>query len=60
MLTSSKQAKPAFNSLILGKLILALSFYFGISLAQAQNYPNRTVKMVVPLTTGSGAGFWTA
>ena len=55
MLSSSKQEKPTFNSLILGKLIIALSFCFGVSLVQAQNYPNRTVKMVVPLTTGSGA-----
>ena len=51
MLSSSKQEKPALNSLILGKLILALSFCFGVSLVQGQNYPNRTVKMVVPLTT---------
>ena len=32
-----------------------LSLCFGACLASAQNYPNRTVKMIVPLTTGSGA-----
>ena len=36
-------------------LILGLCLTFGVSLAYAQNYPNRTVKMIVPLTTGSGA-----
>ena len=36
-------------------LILALCLAFGVSIAHAQSYPNRTVKMIVPLTTGSGA-----
>ena len=36
-------------------LILGLCLTFGAGLACAQNYPNRTVKMIVPLTTGSGA-----
>ena len=39
----------------LNKLVLTLGLAFGVSLAYAQSYPNRTVKMIVPLTTGSGA-----
>ena len=39
----------------LNKLLIALAITFGVSLAYAQSYPNRTVKMIVPLTTGSGA-----
>ena len=42
----------------LGNPILALGFLVLASLSHqsyAQNYPNRTVKMVVPLTPGSGA-----
>ena len=35
--------------------MLAVGLVCGVSLSYAQNYPNRTVKMVVPLTTGSGA-----
>lgn len=38
-----------------GRCILAVGLACGVSLSYAQNYPNRTVKMVVPLTTGSGA-----
>ena len=36
-------------------IILATGLYFGMACSQAQSYPNRTVKMIVPLTTGSGA-----
>jgi tripartite-type tricarboxylate transporter receptor subunit TctC len=43
------------NSQQLSRLILALCLTLGFNLASAQNYPNRTVKMIVPLTTGSGA-----
>ena len=39
----------------LGRFILAAALLCGVSLSYAQSYPNRTVKMVVPLTTGSGA-----
>ena len=39
----------------INRFILMLGLAFGVSLALAQNYPNRTVKMIVPLTTGSGA-----
>lgn len=36
-------------------LTLTLGLLMSMSLSHAQNYPNRTVKMIVPLTTGSGA-----
>jgi len=39
----------------LNRLIFALCLTLGFNLASAQSYPNRTVKMIVPLTTGSGA-----
>jgi len=38
-----------------GRLFLVLSFFACCSTAYSQNYPDRTVKMVVPLTPGSGA-----
>ncbi len=37
------------------KLVLTFGLTLGVGLSYAQNYPNRTVKMIVPLTTGSGA-----
>ncbi len=37
------------------QLILMVCIALGTSLSYAQSYPNRTVKMIVPLTTGSGA-----
>ena len=43
------------NTQQLSRLILVLCLTLGFNLASAQNYPNRTVKMIVPLTTGSGA-----
>ena len=43
------------NTQQLSRLILVLCLTLGFNLAFAQNYPNRTVKMIVPLTTGSGA-----
>jgi tripartite-type tricarboxylate transporter receptor subunit TctC len=47
------------RALKLGKPLLVVSFLALASLthtqSHAQSYPNRTVKMVVPLTTGSGA-----
>jgi tripartite-type tricarboxylate transporter receptor subunit TctC len=55
MLNSPRQGRYALNRFILGKLMIAIGLYFGLSMVHAQNYPNRTVKMVVPLTTGSGA-----
>lgn len=36
-------------------LTLTLGLLLSMSMSHAQNYPNRTVKMIVPLTTGSGA-----
>ena len=36
-------------------LILVICLAFGASFTYAQSYPNRTVKIIVPLTTGSGA-----
>jgi tripartite-type tricarboxylate transporter receptor subunit TctC len=36
-------------------LTLSLALSLTPNLASAQNYPNRTVKMIVPLTAGSGA-----
>ncbi|HAT39065.1 MAG TPA: hypothetical protein DCW35_02865 [Polynucleobacter sp.] len=39
----------------LSTVILTLGLALGMSLSYAQSYPNRTVKMIVPLTTGSGA-----
>ena len=54
MLITSKQ-QHAQMTISLGRLIFTLGLCFGVSLAHAQSYPNRTVKMVVPLTTGSGA-----
>ena len=39
----------------LSGLIITLCLTLGFNLAFAQSYPNRTVKMIVPLTTGSGA-----
>jgi len=38
-----------------GKIALGLSLVFSVGTSHAQSYPNRTVKMIVPLTTGSGA-----
>ena len=52
MLTSLIRGK---RSLTLSKLTLMLSLSLSTVLASAQGYPNRTVKMIVPLTTGSGA-----
>ena len=52
MFTSFKRALGAHSP---NSLILALCLAFGVGIAHAQNYPNRTVKMIVPLTTGSGA-----
>jgi len=43
------------NTQQLSRLILVICLTLGFNLASAQNYPNRTVKMIVPLTTGSGA-----
>ncbi|QWD91123.1 tripartite tricarboxylate transporter substrate binding protein [Polynucleobacter sp. MWH-Braz-FAM2G] len=37
------------------KIILATGLAIGMACSHAQSYPNRTVKMIVPLTTGSGA-----
>ena len=39
----------------LSKIILAVGLSLGMACSHAQSYPNRTVKMIVPLTTGSGA-----
>ncbi|MBU3632918.1 tripartite tricarboxylate transporter substrate binding protein [Polynucleobacter sp. AP-Feld-500C-C5] len=52
MLTSFIQGK---RTRMLGKLTLILSLSVSAAIANAQSYPNRTVKMIVPLTTGSGA-----
>jgi tripartite-type tricarboxylate transporter receptor subunit TctC len=52
MLTSLIQGKHA---LLLSKLMLILGLSLSTVLASAQGYPNRTVRMIVPLTTGSGA-----
>ena len=52
MLTIIKRGQSTHK---LNSLILAFCLTFGVSLAYAQSYPNRTVKMIVPLTTGSGA-----
>jgi len=52
MLTSKIQGK---RTRMLGKLTLMLSLSVSAAIANAQSYPNRTVKMIVPLTTGSGA-----
>jgi tripartite-type tricarboxylate transporter receptor subunit TctC len=41
--------------LLVRHLFLVVSFSFCCSTAFSQNYPERTVKMVVPLTPGSGA-----
>ncbi|MCE7530135.1 tripartite tricarboxylate transporter substrate binding protein [Polynucleobacter sp. IMCC 29146] len=43
----------AFSSICAVATLSALSLYS--TSAQAQNYPTRTVKMIVPLTPGSGA-----
>ena len=52
MYTSQIQGKRAsFVSAFMLLMSLALSSTW----AWAQSYPNRTVKMIVPLTTGSGA-----
>jgi tripartite-type tricarboxylate transporter receptor subunit TctC len=48
--THSQQIGRKISSIALG---LGLAFSTGMS--HAQSYPNRTVKMVVPLTVGSGA-----
>ncbi len=45
----------AISTARVNRCILAAGLVCGVSLSYAQNYPNRTVKMVVPLTTGSGA-----
>lgn len=50
-----KALKQGSHSHTLNKLVLTLGLALGVSLSYAQNYPNRTVKMIVPLTTGSGA-----
>lgn len=43
------------RTFLLCKASFLLGFALVTSFAHAQNYPNRTVKMIVPLTTGSGA-----
>ena len=45
----------AISTARVNRCILAAGLVCVVSLSYAQNYPNRTVKMVVPLTTGSGA-----
>jgi tripartite-type tricarboxylate transporter receptor subunit TctC len=50
MLASIKRGK-----LILISGLVALGIGAAISSAHAQNYPNRAVRFIVPLTTGSGA-----
>lgn len=45
----------AISTARVNRCILAAGLVCGVSLSYAQNYPNRTVKMVIPLTTGSGA-----
>ena len=52
MFTPLKLGLPRLK---LSKIILAAGLSFGMALSYAQSYPNRTVKMIVPLTTGSGA-----
>jgi tripartite-type tricarboxylate transporter receptor subunit TctC len=52
MFTALKQGSHSHR---LNKLVLTLGLILGVGLSYAQNYPNRTVKMIVPLTTGSGA-----
>jgi len=52
MLTALKQG---YHTHRLNKLVLTIGLALGVGLSYAQNYPNRTVKMIVPLTTGSGA-----
>ena len=47
--------KQGSHSHRINKLVLTLGLILGVGLSYAQNYPNRTVKMIVPLTTGSGA-----
>lgn len=47
--------KQGYHSHKLCKLTLTIGLVLGVGLSHAQNYPNRTVKMIVPLTTGSGA-----
>jgi tripartite-type tricarboxylate transporter receptor subunit TctC len=50
VLASIKRSK-----LILISSLFALGMGAAISSAHAQNYPNRAVRLIVPLTTGSGA-----
>ena len=52
MFTTKIQRK---HSLMLGKITIMLGLSLGAFLVNAQSYPNRTVKMIVPLTAGSGA-----
>jgi len=52
MLTALMQGYHAHR---LNKLVITIGLALGVGLSYAQNYPNRTVKMIVPLTTGSGA-----
>lgn len=52
MFTSMIRGK---HTLMLGKITLMLGLSLGAFLVNAQTYPNRTVKMIVPLTAGSGA-----
>jgi len=48
--------RPLKNNFVMSLFMsLGLSLALIPNLANAQSYPNRTVKMVVPLTTGSGA-----
>lgn len=39
----------------IAKNLMALMALFSITVVYAQNFPNRTVRFIVPLTTGSGA-----
>lgn len=39
----------------ISSIALGLGLAFSVGISHAQSYPNRTVKMIVPLTTGSGA-----
>jgi tripartite-type tricarboxylate transporter receptor subunit TctC len=56
-LQSPRSSKNNLMQSLLISLGLTLSLTLSLipNLANAQNYPNRTVKMIVPLTAGSGA-----
>jgi len=55
MLTLFSRGQSTLITYKLGKHLFIMGLSFWACFAHAQSFPNRAVKMIVPLTTGSGA-----